>query len=71
MVYEYLCSYAIFQEANTILVKSFTRKRKKEVERSKDLCGKIFLHSSGEIRKEYKTGGQILTSDTLADNRIG
>lgn len=53
-----------------ILVQSFTRKQKKEVERSKDLCGKVFLHSSGDIWKEYKTGGQILTSDTFSDNRI-
>lgn len=65
MAYEYEYSYAIFQEANKILVQSFTRKQKKEVERSKDLCGKIFLRSSGEIWKEYKTGEQILTSDTF------
>lgn len=71
MVYEYEYSYALFQEANTILVQSFTRKQKKEVERSKDLCGKIFLHSCGEIWKEYETGEQILTSDTFSDNRIG
>lgn len=34
------------------------------------ICVKV-LHSFGGIRKEYKTGRQILTSDTFSDNRIG
>lgn len=45
-------------------------KQRKEVETSKDLCGKIFLHSFGGIQKEYKTGRKVLTSDTFSDNRI-
>lgn len=41
----------VFQEVNTILVQSFPSKQRKEVEGSKDLSGKIFLHFSGEIKK--------------------